>query len=579
MALDGIFLRFIKTELEQALFSRVEKVYQPSKNELVLLLRSRNAAYKLLMTADASSPRVHFISEAPENPQNPPMLCMLLRKKLCGSSFSGVRQQGLDRVLFLDFDGTNEIGDPERLTLCIEIMAQHSNIILMDSENRIIDSIKRVDALKSSVRQILPGLTYVLPPAQDKLDITLKDTAGAVDLICQKGVALSSALLKTLQGVSPLVCRELAFYTAGDDVAADTLDAPEKQRLADILEGIKKSILENTGTPVCVFGADGKPADFSFMRINQYGADAVNEQLGSYSQVLERFYSERDRLSRSKSKASDLFKTVANTRDRLAKKLFAQQDELKKCADRETLKIYAELITANQYALEKGSLYYDLPNYYDENRLVRIAANPALSPSQNAQKYYKEYRKAHTAEQMLTSLIESGTRELEYLDTVSDALSRADGERELSEIRSELENGGYMRSRRGTQKKTLKRQQELPPLEFFTSDGFRVLVGRNNVQNDRLSMKLANKNDIWLHAQKMPGSHTVIDAQGREITDSAIVEAAEIAAYYSSGRESTLVTVDYTEVKNLKKPQGAKPGYVIYHVYNSVNVRPKTEKL
>ncbi|NLA76500.1 MAG: fibronectin/fibrinogen-binding protein, partial [Clostridiales bacterium] len=501
----------------------------------------------------------------------PPMLCMLLRKKLCGSVLCSVRQQQLDRVLFLDFDGTNEIGDPERLTLCIEIMAQHSNIILMDAENKIIDSVKRVDAPKSSVRQILPGLVYELPPAQNKLDITTVSASDAAAAVCAHGAPLSSALLKTLQGVSPLVCREIAFSAAGDDKAADTLSVQERDRLCAVLGKIKEDILANSGSPVCVFGTDGRPMDFSFMRINQYGTNASNEDFGSYSAVLERFYSERDRLSRSKSKASDLFKTVSNARERLSKKLFAQSEELKKCADRETLKIYAELITANQYALEKGSLYYDLPNYYDEGNTVRIAANPALTPSQNAQRYYKDYRKAHTAEQMLTSLIESGTRELEYLDTVSDALSRADGERELSEIRAELESGGYMKSRRGTQKKAVKRAPELPVLEFVTSDGFRVLVGRNNMQNDRLSMKLAHKDDMWLHAQKMPGSHAVLVSDGRELTDSAILEAAGIAAYYSSGREATVVPVDYTLVKNLKKPQGAKPGFVIYHVYNSVN--------
>ncbi len=576
MALDGIFLSNLKTEIEEkALFSRVDKITQPSKDEILLYLRSKSGMHKLLLCVRANSPRIHFTSRSIENPAVPPMLCMLLRKRLTGAMLKEVRQFELDRVLFLDFDATNEIGDRIGLTLCIEIMGKYSNIILFDENSVIIDSVKRVDFSTSSVRQILPGLNYVLPPKQTKCCLLFQPVSEAMLLFSDsEETRTSKAVMSAVQGVSPIICREIAFRSCGGDLHTDEVKTDNLLRMETALDAIKSNIGVSPKAYMIIDG-DGKPVDYAFMPISQYGDKAVVKEYDSFSGLLDDFYYERDRIERTRHKGHELFKLVSNLTERTARKLNIQREELKKCGDRETLRIYAELINANLYRLEKGSFYYDIENYYDNNNIVRIKCDPALSPVKNAQKYYKEYKKAQTAEKMLVQLIEKGESELEYFRTVEDELIRSDTESELSQIREELYCAGYIKSGRKNGKKPPK---ALPPIEFRTSDGFRVLVGRNNVQNDRLSMKQANNHDMFLHIQKQPGSHVIIVSDKREISDRAIEEAAVIAAYYSSARESSLVPIDYTFVKNLKKPPGANPGYVIYHVYYTITVKPD-EKL
>lgn len=566
MALDGIFLSLAKTEIEEvAVGSRVEKVHQPSKEELVLHLRSRTGAYKLLLSARANSPRLNLTKHSPENPAKPPMLCMLMRKYLTSAMIVGIRQIGLDRIVFIDFDATNEIGDRIKLSLCIEIMSKYSNIILIDGEGKVIDSLKRVDESKSSVRQILPSLEYKLPPAQNKLNIlenTADEVANTIATMPEK--RLSSAILSTLEGVSPIVCRELAYKASYNDEIVKNLDVK-----ADILPQIKylKNTLENKEViPTVVKDSSGKPIDFTFMDVCQYGDLATTQNYESFNELLDDFYYERDRLERTHQKAQDLVQKINTLIQRTAKKLNIQRIELSECDNKEQLKINAELISANMYNLQKGLSSYELFNYYT-NENITVKVNPALTPMENSQRYYKEYKKAKTAEEMLKKLIENGEAELKYLETVSDALDRSNTAAEIDEIRDELYQGGYLKN-----KGKAKRIKALPPIEYETSDGFRVLVGRNNIQNDKLSLKTANKNDMWLHSQSFPGSHVIIVADNREISDLAIEEAASVAAYHSKARGSKIVTVDYTYVKNLKKPVGAKFGKVIYHVYYSINV-------
>ncbi len=579
MALDGIFLRQIKNEIEkEAVSMRVEKVHQPSKEELVLVLRGRNGQKKLLLSARANSPRIHFTTHAPENPKTPPMLCMLLRKHLTSAMITGFRQVDSDRILFMDFEATNEIGDRVSLSLVIEIMAQHSNIILINADNNtIIDSLKRVDLSTSSVRQILPGLTYVLPPKQFKLDLFKEKS----DRICErilshKNKNLSSAVLSSVEGISPVISREIAFRVSETDEFCSELTENKKEKIKSVIEEIQAKINNSETSPYIVEDENGRPADFAFMEINQYGNVRKSVKEESFSSLLDRFYYERDRLERTKQRSDDLYKKLNNLIQRISKKINLQTAELKECADRETLRIYAELISANLYRLEKGALYYDLENYYDENKIVRIKADPALSPNANSQKYFKEYRKAKTAEKMLTELIEKNREELEYVESVLDELSRAEGEDEINEIRRELSDNGYVKNKQKESKN--KSQKTLPPKKFISDDGFTILVGRNNIQNDKLSLKTARGNDMWLHTQKIHGSHVVIVSDGKEISDLAIEQAAIIAAYNSKARMSSQVPVDYTPAKNLKKPNGAKPGFVIYHVYNTLFVKPD-EKL
>ncbi|MBQ8015706.1 MAG: NFACT family protein [Clostridia bacterium] len=576
MPLDGITLNLLKQELSGYIIgSRIEKIHQPSKDELVFHLRSREGAYRLLISASANSPRLHLTANAPENPATPPMLCMLFRKHLTGATITDIRQLGLDRVVFIDLAGTNEIGDAVTFTLCVEIMAKHSNIILVNSDGVIVDAVKRVDFSQSSVRQIMPLFKYELPPRQGKIEITNYDISDIVGRIkACKGKHLSDAILETVEGISPLVSREIASFACGGDIAADEMNGFNEQRLSDKLSEIQKMLLNGSGTPTMLIREGIKPFDFTFSDITQYGFTVSAKTFESFSQLLDDFYYEKDRFERTRQRSQSLLKTLNNAAARAARKLQSRQTELEECADKDTLRINAELILANQYRLEKGSLFYDLENFYNNNEPVRIAADPALSPSANAQKYFKEYRKSKTAEKMLGELIEQSEQELAYLESVIDSVNRADGYTELAEIRNELYEQGYLKRAKNDKSKKAK---PMPPLEYISDDGYTILVGRNNVQNDILTFKTAAKDDSWFHTQKIPGSHVVVIGNGDIIPELTCRQAAALAAYHSGGRESSQVAVDYTEVRLLKKPAGAKPGKVIYHTYNTMWVTPDRE--
>ena len=573
MALDGIFLSKVKNELkEKAVGLRVDKVNQPTRDEVILNLRGKGCNYKLLLCVRADSPRLHFTSHNIDNPPVPPMFCMLLRKHLTGAMIKDVRQHETDRIIFIDFDAINEIGDRVELTIVMEIMGKYSNMILISGE-KIIDSMKRVDYTTSSVRQILPGLMYVLPPQQDKLSIETTDIDVILDRILSfREKSLSSAILNSIQGVSPVVAREIAHKTAFDDIQVSYLDNQQ----IDILKAVLTEFAESIGcsTVYMLTEKSGKPKDMSVVDVKQYGDILGVKEYESAAELLDDFYFERDRINRINHRGHELIKLLNNLVERTSRKLALQREELKRCEDKETLKLYGELILANLYRLNKGVTYYEVENYYNNCELVKIPCNPALSPTENQKKYYKDYRKAQTAEKMLAGLIQDGENEIVYLESVLDELSRADTDSEISTIRLELQNGGYIKNLKGKKQKPPK---ELPPIEFMSSDGFKILVGRNNIQNDKLSLKTAMKNDMWLHTQKIPGSHVIICGDGKEISDESIEEAAVIAAYYSKAKDSSLVPVDYTRVKALKKPNGAKAGMVIYHEYWTIITNPDKE--
>ena len=574
MALDGLFLHLLINELDEKLIgSRVDKIHQPGRTELIFTMRTREGMYKLLLSANAESARLGITKASPDNPASPPMLCMLLRKRLTGASLTAITQDGLDRTVFLEFSAVNEIGDREKLTLAVEIMAQNSNIILLDADGVIIDAVRRVDSERSSYREVLPGREYVYPPVQNKLNL-LTDSADAFQcaLSSFSDNTVSSALLKTFSGFSPLTCRELAARSGCEDGALKLLSAGELASLTDELLKLKSYVNGNKSEPTAICRDGGKPFEFSFRPVTQYGSLLSEEHFDSLSELLDGFYSELDRYKRTRSRCTELFKLVEGLTERTARRINAQRAELEQSRDREKLRIYGELITADRYALDKGCTCYTVNNYYDDNNELSIPADPALTPIQNAQKYYKEYRKAATAEQKLASLILEGELELEYLKSVYDALSRAGTEQEISEIRAELTAGGYIR--RKSKQKPGEKIKDSKPIAYLTSDGCTVLVGRNNIGNDRLSFHTADKNDMWFHVKKSPGSHTVLVLDGKEPTDTAVLEAAAIAAKHSSLCADELVSVDYTYVKNLKKPPASRPGYVIYNTYWSVNVRP-----
>jgi len=575
MALDGIFLNRLAHEIrEVAIGARVDKIAQPSREELVMTLRWRGGGGKLLMSASPQAPRIHFTGDAPENPAKPPMFCMLLRKHLSGAKLAEVRQIQLDRILHLDFETQNELGDQVTVTLAMEIMGRHSNLVVIGAEGRIIDAIRRVDLETSSIRQILPGMRYALPPAQNKLSLFEAEPAQVLERMdAGKDLELSKALMDVLQGMSPILCREIAHYaTRGVDASFKALTDGQRQRLEFYLTQLTATVREYKSTPTMVLEPSGKPKDFSFVPIHQYGAAMLTREYESCSGLLDSFYTHRDRMERVRQRSGDLLKLLANTSDRLTRKLAAQKEELLQCAKRDGLREKGDLISANLYTLKKGDARATVQNFYSPGEeYVDIELDPMLTPAQNAQRYYALYRKADTAEKMLVKLISQGEAELVYIDSVFDALTRASGESELDAIRSELAAGGYVRAHA---KKGGKREDKLAPMRYLSADGFTILSGRNNLQNDRLTLREARATDLWLHTQRIPGSHTIILAEGREVPKTTIEQACVIAAYNSKARDSGKVPVDFTPIRNVKKPGGAKPGMVIYDHYQTVIVDP-----
>ncbi len=573
MAIDGLFLHFLKNEIADfAIGAKVDKIYLPTRYELVLVLRTRTETRKLFISASGNSPRINFTDYSPENPSKPPMLCMLLRKQLTGAVIRNIRQIGFDRILFIEFDATNEIGDRVSRTLVVEIMAQYSNIILLDENAVIIDAVKRVDASKSSFRTVLPQAEYKFPPPQEKLNIAENSAQALCDSILKHtSKNLSSAILSVISGISPLVSREIAYRVTLGDSEVGKLSTSNIERLTFELDVLKKSVEENSVSACYLSDENNSLLEFSFLPLTLYSNSAKINHCETLSQLLDVFYFERERLQRAKSKADDLFKLISQLTERTAKKLNIQREELLACEDMETKRLYAELINANIYSLQKGASVYEVNDYYNDYQLLKIPVQPHLTPVQNSQRYYKEYRKLQTAKKVLAEQIEKGIADLEYLASVQDELYRAETERELAEIRTELSETGFLKSKTGTKN---KKNAPLPPLEFVSPDGFTVFVGRNNIQNDNLSFRKARKDDIWFHAQKAPGSHVILSLEGKEPTDTAMEFAASLAAYFSSVKDRGTVEVDYTKVRNLKKPPASRPGFVIYHIYNTVYIKP-----
>lgn len=552
MALDGIFLYHLKNEIAQfAIDSRVDKIHQPSKDEIIINLRSRQGAKKLLLSCNADAARIHFTEFPPENPAKPPMFCLLLRKRLAGAWVTDIEQDNLERILKINFSGTDELGDKTNYSLIIEIMGKYSNIIFVGKDGRIIDSMKRVDENKSHIREVLPGVTYVAPPKQDKLNIFTDDIENIREKIAQSRKGMYKAVMEAVKGVSPIICREFEYGL--------TLDEFKKQA--------------QNPTPTVVF--TDAPKDFAFIDIKQYDDLATINHYETFSQLLDYFYYERVRLMRIKARSADLFKTVTTLQERAVRKAINRTQELEDCKDKETYKLFGDLIAANMYRLEKGVPYYDLENYYDNNKIVRVPADIMLTPSQNSQKYYKEYRKKQVAESKLNEFINEANDEAEYFESVIDSLSRAETDGEITAIKAELASQGYIK--KGNDRK--KEQKSLKPMHFKTRDGFDVYVGRNNIMNDKLTMKTAKNYDTWFHVQSAAGSHVICETSGNQISDEAIHDCAVIAAYFSKARESSNVAVDYTLVKNIRKPNGAKPGFVVYDPYKTEFATPTIDEV
>ena len=570
MPLDAICLQGVVGELAPQLTgSRIEKIQQPARDQIILLLRGSR---RLFLNAGANQPRIHLTEQLRDNPSQPPMFCMLLRKHLSGGIIESVRQEPLERVVTLTVLASDEMGERSHFTLVWEGMPRRANLILCDRDGRIIDCLRRVDLEAEQDRQVLPGLFYRLPTRQDKrspLSVTEEEFAALLGRAAPDA-PLDGWLLDTFTAISPLVARELTVRACG------STDAPASQgnALWDVFSRWQRAVNENTFTPT-IIKRNGSLADFTYGPVTQYGTYAETEVYDSFSHLLDDFYEKREQAERVKQKGRDLLKTATTARDRVRRKLAAQEKEMAACLDRDHLRICGELITANLYRMERGQSRLTAQNYYDENCAdVDIPLDVRLSPQENAARYFKQYAKAKTAEKYLTAQLQRGREELQYLESVLQELAQAESEQDFNDIRTELTDGGYLR---GRGKKQPGFQRASKPREFRSSAGLRILVGRNNRQNDRLTTKDADKRDIWLHTQKIHGSHVILCTGGVEPDEQSLMEAASLAAYFSQAQGSTKVPVDYTPVRFVKKPAGAKPGMVVYTTYQTMLADPDEE--
>ncbi|MCM1166703.1 MAG: NFACT family protein [Lachnospiraceae bacterium] len=574
MSLDGALLHCIKQELTGLIGARVDKIYQPSREEIVLTLRQLGGGDRsrkaLIFSANGGSARVNLTGAEFENPQSPPMFCMLLRKHLGGGKLVGIRQDGLERILYFDFECTNEIGDIVVNTVVSEIMGRHSNIIVV-RDGRVVDSIKRVTDEVSSVRRVLPNIVYETPPRAERLNLLETSSEEILRALVGRADRLAKALPEVLEGVSPIFARECAFRAGGDvDLPCNELVGERRGRFAAFIDKARAA-LNGAAEYTMLTDETGRKRDFCFVGVGQYGSAMSISRFNTANALVDDFFSSAGKAERLKQRAKDLLKTVNTAYERVSRKLELQKKELAECAEREVFRVCGDLINANIYQLEKGMTACVLDDFYTgEKREIKLDAR--LSPSQNAQKYYAEYRKLDTAEKVLTELIKKGADDLIYLDSVLDCISRNEDERELAEIRRELREQGFIKGR--GEKPDDKRKKLSEPLKFRSTEGFEILVGKNNRQNDLLTLKTARATDIWLHTKDIAGSHVIIKTDGKTPSERTIFEAAQLAAFHSKGRSGSGVPVDYTAVKFVKKPAGAKPGMVIFTNNKTLYVTP-----
>ena len=576
MPLDALCLSGVVAELKPILTgAKIDKVHQPGRDEMILALRLGRGNGRLLLSASPNHPRLQMTELSRENPDAPPMFCMLLRKHLMGGRILSVEQPHLERIVELRLEVLDELGDRKERRLILEAMGRRANLVLVDDQGRIVDCLRRVDGDMSAQRQLLPGLFYRLPPAMEKADPTALDGGEWLRRVEQAPgeSRVDHWLLDTFGGWSPLVCREIAFRAGGRvDVAFDELGPQGRVRVGEAAEALLKAVRENSFTPT-VISVEKRPKDFTFFPAEQYEEAGECTAYPTFSALMDRFYEQRENQERIRQKGQDLIRSVTNARDRTARKIANQQRELEATQDRERLRQFGDIITSNLHAMERGMATLRAMDFYDpEGGEVEIKLDPLLTPQQNAAKYYKEYNKAKTAEEMLTIQLEKGRRELDYLNSVLENITLAEGERDLQEIRQELADTGYLR--RQIKGKDKGRRLSPKPMEFRSTAGLRISVGKNNMQNDLLTCKQAFMSDIWFHTQKIHGSHVILWTGGAQPDLQSLNEAACLAAWFSQGRESGKVPVDYTPVKYVKKPAGARPGMVVYTTYETAWVTP-----
>ena len=568
MAFDAYFLTAVLDEVrERCIGARVDKIHQPSRDTLILHLRCQEGREKLLFAANPTAPRLHLTGANPENPPEPPMFCMLLRKHLSGARLVEITQPPMERAATFTFDCTDEMGFPVQKKLVAELMGRTCNLYLLSPEGRILDCLRRIGLDESAKRAALPGLMYQEPEAVAKSDPRTMEEPDFENMLMQAGAdLLSDRLMDHLGGLSPLVCREAALFAAGNtDARVTGLDVPS---VGEKLFLFFREHLEHPA-PYYYAQSDGTPKQFAFCPIRQYGDCTRGESFGS---LLDGYYTLRDRKDTMRQKSQAIRKNVSNLCQRIQRKLALQNKELTATYDRERLRQLGDIVTANLHKIVKGQTKVICEDFYDEDmKEIEIPLSPILSPQQNAAKFYKDYTRMKNAERELTRQIGLGQEELQYLLSVQEELNRAQTEAELEEIRQELQAGGYVRA--DPARKRMK-QSKLQPMRFESTEGFPIYVGRNNRQNDELTFKLARKDDIWCHASKVHGSHVIISCGGRKPSDDTVTQAAQLAAYYAETGGGQNIPVDVTTVKQVKKVPSGKPGMVIYHTYRTAIVNP-----
>lgn len=569
MPLDAVCLQAVVAELApQITGSRIEKIQQPARDQVVLLLRGNR---RLLLSAGGGQPRLHLTELPRDNPAQPPMFCMLLRKYLSGGIIESIQQAPLERVVTLTVSAADELGERSQFSLILEAVARRANLILADKDGHIIDCLRRIDFEMNPDRQVLPGLFYHLPTPPDKVSpfTVTEEEFAALAAAAGEGAPADQWLVRTVNGLSPLVARELTFRACG------STDAPVTGHTAALWSAFaawRDTVNEKRFTPA-MLKRSGVPMDFTYLHVGQYGGAAEEETYTSFSHLLDDFYEKREQAERVKQKGQDLVKTASNGAARLRRKIAAQEQELAESKNRDKWRVYGELITANLYRMERGMSRLTAQNYYDPDCAdVDIPLDVRLSPQENAAKYFKKYTKAKTAEKYITAQLEKARVELTYLESVLQELTLAESEQDFNDIRAELTDGGYLRAKGRKQP-----QRPSKPREFRSTAGLRILVGRNNRQNDRLTAKDAEKWDIWLHTQRIHGSHVILCTGGAQPDEQSLLEAASLAAYFSQAQNSTKVPVDFTQVKYVKKPAGSPPGFVNYTNYKTILADPSEE--
>jgi len=575
MPFDGILAHYMAEELNRKLSGgRIGRIHQIARDTIILHVRAGGENYRLLISSNASSPRIHLTGNQYENPDNPPVFCMVLRKHLSGARILDFKAAGFERVIFMEAEAMDELGDRSVKKLAVEIMGKHSNIILLNRDNRIIDAIRHVDSQVNRVREILPARTYIAPPSQNKLDPLSEDTYASISgSLKESSRRIENYLLDKLQGFSPVLCRELCSRASVDEMkTASDLTSDEASRLVDALRGMMRTLLDRGPTPVLIQDhSSGKAVDFHVTDLVQYPSKKYCETI---SQAIDEYYNSRMEKEAHSQKALELMKTVGKFIDKCEKRLTANVQVYEENRDYERFRLFGELIPSSIYSLKKGMTSARIRNYYSEGEeYAEIPLDPQKSPQENAQYYFKRYGKARTAFNYATGQIDILKKELAWLESVMLAIESADDSSQLHDIRLELYEQGYLKNYPKKSRRDI--QSESSPIRVVSSDGFEIFIGRNNKQNDRLTLKKARHEDIWLHVKNYPGSHVIIKTEGHQVPGSTLEEAAGYAAWFSKARTAPKVEVDYTNIRNVKKPSGAKPGMVVYENYSTIIATPK----